>query len=787
MIRVSLLLLLMCVPTSLAAQTAVVKSGDHAGFSRLVLGFDAGGVWEFGRVEGGFEFRPAAAGIGYDLGSVFEMIKRDRIAEVEDRGGGRLFLRVDCACHGDAFDLRNGQVVLDIKDGPAPYRSSVFEKQLDALPASAGPATPRPRPRPARMSDMPAPQTDAPPGRGGLPLVVPRRTRAPEALVARLSAPQTKGAPAPVSPILDPTRAAAEPAPETPPVAETEALLIKQIARAAAQGLLDADLGDVDPPAPAAQAAPEPEKDLPDDAPPATVALEAHVAVETAVDRAATPRGSGADRPDAGSACLAPDLFTVAHWGTLSDGLGAARSRTLGEFDRTDPAGTTALVRQYIFMTFGAEAKALIRRHPADVENARLHAIMADVVDYRHSEDAAYLADQMACDGATALWAVLAQPALSPALPINRSAVTLAFAALPGHLRQHLGPALAERFLGLGDAATADAIRNATDRSAEPPGAASETLSAAIALETGDTAAALAKLDAVIAAGDSGLPDAILRRAAAAMRDGNAVPLDQVTLLESLAFERRGSAAAGPFLVAAARAHAGAARFDEAFIRVSEVETVPGVSPQDVLDLTGEILRELADKGSDTTFLRHMIGRLAEAGQQPPDDRRRLAARFLDLGLPQPAREILIADGALPEPEDRFLFARAALLDDRPDIAIGYLAGLDGAEVDRLRATALERAADHDGAARAYAAIGDVGRFQAVAWRGGLWVDLAARGDGAKQALARIMAGETGAEPGGGETPLAASSALVETSRMTRGLLRDLLGSVPVPAIGPDS
>ena len=166
MTRLLALLALVLLPATAAAETVQVRSGEHQDFSRLLIDFPDGLGWTFGRVPGGFEFRPDRPDIRYDLSRVDSLISRRRIATLEDRGGGRLFLAVTCACHGDAFDLKKGQVVLDMKDGPPQFADSPFEASLPppsgpaaALPVGPGstgmPASAPPTPPPAMLPAAP--------------------------------------------------------------------------------------------------------------------------------------------------------------------------------------------------------------------------------------------------------------------------------------------------------------------------------------------------------------------------------------------------------------------------------------------------------------------------------------------------------------------------------------------------------------------------------------------------------------------------------------------------------
>ncbi len=797
MIRGILLICLLMLPEALQAQTVRVSSGDHAGFSRLLLHFDAGGDWEFGKVSGGYEFRPSSRVGSYELGSVFDLISRDRIAQVSDRGDGRLFLKVDCDCHGDAFDLRGGQVVLDIKDGPAPNPASAFERTLAQLPGSDEPlpAIPAPPPRPPHIGASAAAAVIA--DRAGLPLLSPRGP-------GPLEGWSIHGGPQPplfvqpqtAAPSDEPMPASDPPAQDTlipsPRIAEAESALLAQISRAAAQGLLEANLDELErdvnlattpvsrrtveiPAAP-----PEKPKGL---LPPEEI--QAHLSVETAVDRAAAAdMGAGANTDD-GRPCLDPKYFDIAAWGgpgePSGDDLGLYRGRILGEFDIANGEGVTRLARHYLYMTFGAEAKALIGRHSDDVVRGDLLTIMADVMDTGQSEHAEMLVDQMACAGPTALWAVLAQPRLSATQTINTEGIALSFSALPLHLRRHLGPGLAEKFLDIGEISKAENIRNAIARGGDAPTGRAEALSARIDLETGDPKAAGDRLEAVIQADDEALGPALLRRIELALSNGEAPSPEQIGLLESLAFERRSSPDAAPFLAAAARAHAMASDFSAAFGRIAEFGHVPGVEPAAVDDLTGEVLLRLGDNAAADTFLKLALPRLDFATGLAAAERHRIAERFLDLGFPAPARRLLGASAEMPTAGDRVLFAKAAVLEEHPEIAIGYLAGLESEDALRTRAEALERAGDYAGALRAYGALGDVGAESSVAWRGGLWEELSQIADGPMQEAARLMAHMDDPPSTNELAPLARAGALVDQSRFARTLITDLLRTIEPP------
>lgn len=811
MIRILAVLLILW-PLSARAEAVVVRSGDHADFSRLLLDYDGGIDWVFGRVDGGYEFRAERHDLAWDLRAAFDRISRARIRALEDRGDGRLFIAVNCACHADAFVLRDGQVVLDIKDGPPLFVASPYEVPFAISEPAVSPGADPPTgigPRIATRSDDD--RTSVPPGfrerggRAGLPLVLPSR---PVEGVASLPS-----RPSPVeNRALDPAAAATgdQPFPASASrqtardrVAETEAALIKQIARAAAQGLIEADMSQIEADILAAthalaRSAPEPRLTEPV-APAAAVAPRSHIAIETGVDRAAPANVSGRVATDEGGGCIDPVMFDISSWGgSMENGadIGAYRSRIIGEFDLANGAGVTDLARHYLYITFGAEAKALLAQYPADVARPDLLKAMAEIIDEGHAATAEIFVDQMVCDGATALWSALAQPRLFRGQSINTEAITLAFAGLPPHLRRHLGPGLADDFLAIADIATAERIRNAIARGSGDEDPRLNLLSARLDLATGEADSAAERLDRVIAQESDSLPRALLDRVEAALAQGEAIAPDQIALLQSLAFENKGTELGVELIVMELRARALSGDLERAFDRLDRVRDSASIAAERIEPLYAEAFTALSRDASDTTFLTLAVAHLDEAITQEPPVRRDISQRFLDLGFAAPARRILGGKGAVPDKPDRFLFAKAAMMEGRPDVAVGYLAGLDGDAANLLRAEAMEKAGDFAQAARVFHLIGLEERGIRAAWRGGIWNDVANR-SGTLAAAAAVMVGRpplaaaspiAGAEdprkatlptPAISETsetqpPLARAKALVEESRATRALLDEL-------------
>ena len=100
------------------AQDIPVQTGEHAGFTRVVLQVPRQATWKVGRVENGYGVH-IQGGKGFDLTTFFDLIPKDRILDVDVIENETLSLMVSCDCHVVTFEDRPGVLVVDVTDGPA--------------------------------------------------------------------------------------------------------------------------------------------------------------------------------------------------------------------------------------------------------------------------------------------------------------------------------------------------------------------------------------------------------------------------------------------------------------------------------------------------------------------------------------------------------------------------------------------------------------------------------------------------------------------------------------------
>lgn len=590
-------------------QTVTIASGEHEGFTRLVLTLPQPADWRMGRSPDGYVFRVVGAQPRYDLSRVFDRINRSRLASIwADPGDGGLRIGVACPCYALPFEFRPGIIVIDLRDGQPPAGSS-FEQTLQgqALPALAADRVTRPRPR---------------------PLPMPQAYDWRDAALDRRSPDQTPGPAVPL-PLMLPDRR----------LLTLKDDLMMDLSRAVAEGLVDP----VTRPPPAS---PRETRSAPDSS---NLRLGPPLDARSVLSERSILAAQGA-------VCPPQDALAIADWGDarpVSVQMAEAMVNLTGEFDRPDPVAVRRAVRFLLHLGFGAEAAALLTAFPTDDADRALWQSMARLVD-GDVDPGGVFADLAACDSPAALWASLADPSLAPTA-INTAALLRSFSMLPPHLRRNLGPTLAERFLAAGDKVTATALQDSLLRLPGPTDARTAILSARLASAQGAAPAAAEQLETLLS--DPGPMQMQALIALVELHVAEARPLDpaQADALASFLSQAEGTAEAPALARAHVLALALTDRFDAAF---AALPMAPDAAPD---------LWRLLSGGPDSAVLLHALGTEPDnvpsgVGQSVRDA---LAIRLHKLGFPEQAKRW----SAVPPPD--FPAAEASAIRQRDWAAIG--------------------------------------------------------------------------------------------------------------------
>ena len=795
-----------------AAEPVRVRSGEHPGFSRLVLDFDRVPRWSLSADGTRRSVTFAGPPVQLQIDEVYERIGRNRIRGIR-AGVNRLDLELGCDCRVMAYTLAGGRLVIDVggeletrlaEADVALARPRVLSDDIREDPP-AGRAPPggpldagyEPQPPASLSSDLAQPpsansETRAllsrkTPGLMTAPVADPvaRRLERPGIAIANSLAQTRDGSVAgsgrrPESGLAD---AVVTPWPLQPTDARdrldtaTEALA-DALERAAAQGLIDLAPGEAltSPGASSHRQLPETSAGTL----PLPIGQEPNLRVTTSLDRELSMIVRRLE-DDAGSSCLANFDLNVGSWGPPDGsvaGLSDLRAQLFGEFDTPDPDAARVLARRYIYLSFGAEALAVLDAVALPEDEAAVLRFLAEIADGRTRRPDDTATSLLKCPGFAAMWGLIAIAKPSSDVKLATGEIAGAFSDLPLHLRRHYGPALVDRFLFLGQTDAARIIWTAVDRAGGDHGERFVLATADLANAEGDATRAERDYAALEGASPANAALAVLRLLRSRLaRDGH-VDRNLVDSAAALAFENRGTPVSRELKLAELSGRIAIDAWDEVFAELPRARFSGALGADDATAVLAELYTAMADHAGVGDFLRRGV----EADERLPVSvasdgaRRALAERFLDLGLADQA-EGLIAGLAEPGPADGLLKARSHIVAGRFGAAEAALAGRTGLAADRLRAEAFLGLGRYREAAAIFEAAGETVTAARSAARGGAWD----KGPEAIRTAATELSGEdTAPLP---ETPLARNRALVENA----GALRESISAFLAVASKPET
>lgn len=740
------------------AQNVVVRSGEHEGFTRLVLDFPARRDWQGQAREDGITITFSGQSPAFDLSRAFDRLTQGRLAGIDaPDGSGQLDLTFGCACTTRTFWHSGSMLVIDIL-------------------TFATTEMPPPRTKEARAAE------DETAG-----LVRPMMAR-PESSAARLVA-------SGIAPPLGMTQTGLPPiAPATDDMLRTaRRTLLEQIAQSANQGLVE-PVGLLNhvaepwsPPTPLSATV---ETMPPDDMAPGTVsrlikvlplARGDNLRVMGAIDRAPKLALSSAPSHTPTTACLPEATLDVATWGErapLPEQIGDLYPRLSGEFDVVDPEIALQLARLYIYFGFGREALQVVSLIPSDAQEVSLLLELAAVVDDPDAAPSATrLKQDLGCSGRSALWATLAHEAIPEGELLDHPAILRGFAELPDHLRRHLGPTLARKLLAAKHRETSDMILRGLAPTDLPGNAGEKIARAELAMADDDFNAADQSLKGSLSRNDVDSAQALSALINSRISRGQGIDYDTAQLAAALYQEARGTPLGQDLGRSYLLALTASRSYHEAFAEFDRVS--PDLPIETAKETRNEMLHLLVAHAEDLAFFRQTLNEpKANFSMMPADLNRRIVERVLTLGFADLADALL---NAAPPPEQdpqyRLLKAEIALARGRPRLVEAEIIGLASPEADTLRARARTAFGDYAGAMRYAKRLKDEAAKQKAAWLARDWQSLLSSGDPSQQKLAMAM---TQAAPDKAGGVLSFNRQLIDQSVAARSALSALLASTEI-------
>ncbi len=770
------------IATQTQAQTIVTRSGEHDGFTRLVMRIPGETDWSV--TQNG---RTATVNVGspntvFDVSSVFSLISRDRISELrQDAAGQPLRIDLGCDCRIDYFQQSGGYLVVDVSEGlpeitqPLPAATSddrlplvvPLPTQDTALVLDTDSVT-----NAHTVTDLARVLNQANASSGLVQDRVAQIAASPNEPVneIKVSSQKTKNqnnTPSPLMDIKEGERAVM--------INDFEQRLLQQIDRASQQGLVNIDVDAetsqfIDP----LDNGNRPLESLP------------NIAVTSAVDRETGLLAQQLQHDQEFAHCIKNSKVALHKWdntqGRFDIKIGDLRSQLIGEFDEVNSNTVIKLAKTYLYYGFGAESISTLNLLPDDKKNGDDYAIflaIAHIMDGKKLPANHIFSGQQSCPRDSAFWAMMADGSIKNTA--DTDAIQQAFAKLPPHTRAHLGPEMSTLFASAGDPHVAKAALRSVERSGVEDIPDLNLAKAALAELEGRKDEVADRLSNEITDRSQNAPLALVDLITLSFQERRALSPDVPDLAASYELESRDTALGADLRQAQVTSLALTGRFDEAFNRFENVEKRDGpIARKNTAIPFFTLLTERAD---DLTFLKYGMSFAYRATAAEATDLADLMSRrLLDLGFTDTAAALLDKVSLEAPNHDRSLMnAEVALSRNDPQRALIEIMPVTGPNADRLRSKALWMNHEFDRASEYLLAAEDLDEAARGFWHSQDLESAEAlkRSQAPFSEIAEIT-GEIGTavEISKDLPPLAEARALIESSTTARSDIQKLLDRV---------
>ncbi len=784
---VIMLMAILLLQPAMALAGIIVRSGEHAAYSRLVFPLKGKMKWRMKWLGDRYELRFFPPPGRIDLSNVFRFIPRTRLRTMQAPADLPGVIMIPAAgYHARARELLPGYLVVDFRAGPVRVRETGTLGTHDRVRASMiGPPWP-----PHLATNAGRDKTEPGPGHAGT--MTPAR-------LGRESQ-KTTSRPAKVPPGGQANGETARVFLPDIRLMLARAHLLAQLRNARDEGLILPGPEGGRKVAHAARAdsatpqAPQPGN------PEGSVGLEArrHLVVHPVAGTPSTV--APALSPDEQARCPEDRVFRLPFdpgQGRVPVALGTLRSGIVNEAGRVDPGKLENMVRFFISRRMGVEARALLDSYPGILADAPLLADMVRVIETGTAKPNGALGRYVGCPGKAGIWAIFSRPDLTITSYADGQSLLSDFAMLPAGLRHLLGAGLVGRLRKAGALRLASGIAALTRRAPGPESDEFKLEKARLDLAMNRTQQARKELS-TIAKGRSPLAArAMTIFLEAGLKAGVSAPPGMLDVAAFQAFSLRFTPAGARLRRAEILQRAIAGNQGEAFDILAHETRVGAVDKQDAAEIAAGIFRsfslERMDPGQFVELFFHFRGLLGRAAKFD-DVRRHVARALIKSGLPAVALEVLSPMSRRESRATRLIRARALINLDSARTALDLLDGITGPEAGKLRAQALERLGLYSRALALEHGSTDSPALQRTAWRAGRW-DIVRKGRDKLRKDAAIYA-QGGAGNGtvrdgvptfathlkAPEKPqLAGLRRILEASRLSRQTVENLLRQNPAP------
>ena len=748
------------------SQSIRILGGEHSEYSRLVFYLPQKVEWSLEKGDKELVVKFDMDDLRIDAETVFDRMSKARVRAISlTESGDGITIELGCACDVSSFWHNGSMFVVDVLH---------LEEALEPIGAAVAQKTVSPHQTTPIFSKT---------------LDLPLRNGRPSARLVK------KSLPVPTESERQDRSVSAVPKPSD--LREREAFLkesqnrlVTQLGRAASQGLLspNASLG-----SPAKHKSNQKDEHG-NNQPKNTLQVELpntqsdpvknlSINAITSIDRDYLENLNTQMTDLTTSSCLDVEAVDVGGWGNgdgLPKQLGALRASLTNEIDRLNPDAVVELAKVYLHFGFGSEAKAVLDILPGESDLLEVLTALSSIMDDDQPKDKMTFQKQLNCDTPAALWAALSHRDLPKDEPVNTDAILRSFAALPVHLRAHVGPDLSHTFLRAGMVSESGQVLRVLGRSEESQSPNEKLARAELKFFTGDAEAANKHLKDVIEGNAEPAPEALLRSIENALEADQDVSFDLAQLVGAFAHEHQTSDLGQRLSRAFVLGLGASGSFEEAYAELLNYESGDNPSPD---ALRAELAGMVVAKAGDLEFLRYALaGQFGNPEKLSVKTAMAVSQKLGEARFYAPALTFLERDfTGQSEQEARTIRADLFLSLNQPRQAEVELLGLVGRDIDFLRARAKSMVGKHKLASDLYQSLGKTDEAMREAWLARDWSRVSE-----SDSVYGIFPGPESSEVNESETGLLTrSTTLLETATRDREAIEALLLDLPQPQPQP--
>lgn len=748
--------LLCSLPLFSFGQTILVRSGEHANFTRLVLPISSEQPWAASQSGRTISLTFPEFKGDFNVSEVFELIPRTRVAAV-NQSEGAIKITLACDCRAATFLTANKFLVLDIAAPNVELAGvNVERSMLETNEPVEGRAALTATKDSSESGNLSPYTVSAVLEKRGLGQATPPK------IPIKLRTVSTK----PKQTFLGPIRMA----------------LLEELSIASGLGLLEMNTRG-------------PENSSVDLVGPSTSQMNrapSNVSLDPRSDNILVRSfrsGQASDNfPtqrsfDSSTICPEDAFFDVSNWASREpfySQIGDARRRLFEDSDNISGDAAVRLARLYLYYGFGAEALQVLTRVEPLLKKHEYMKQIGSILDDSYAAPKSELIQFLACPGDVALWALLAKGEKIRDVEIDVDAVLRSLSKLPMNLRQFISPKLTLRLLEFGEKDAAVQALRSISRLPVEQSSALRFAEAIVKIDQQDLPGAITLLSQLANENSIQSPDAIMRKIREFFEIGLPIDRNMTELLgaysKELSSTSIGSDLRDTHIVSLAKTY----QFADAILGLESTTADGNSSWKD--SLREKVVLELASHADDVTFLEYFLGRdVLDHKVLSRELRFTVADRLLSLGFPKYAKNLLEGTSVQPFSSRRqILIGSTALRLELPGYAYSVLSDVNDAEADVIRAEAKMMLGEYNEAVTHFEVAGRSEDAFDAAWLGDSNRLNHFTGSSAYQAIAEIQASQSTVDLNWANDSLEQNERALNESEVARKVVSDFLRSIEV-------